>query len=281
MVNQATEEAGIRLQDLDGVAYTAGPGLAGSLLVGAGFSKSLAWGLDVPALGIHHMEGHLLAPMIDEVVPIDMPFLALLVSGGHTLLVDACRLGSYEVLGESLDDAVGEAFDKVAKMLDLGYPGGPLVEQLAKSGDPDRFDFPRPMVNRPGLDFSFSGLKTHVRNTIAQHTVDAALKADVCRGFTDAVVDVLVVKCRRAIRQSGAKKLVVAGGVSANKDIRNSLEILGKEEDVRIVFPSMKFTTDNGAMIAYVGHRRMGLGERDETELAVRARWPLNELSPP
>ena len=281
LVNQATEEARIRLQDLDGVAYTAGPGLAGALLVGAGFSKSLAWGLDVPALGIHHMEGHLLAPMIDEVVPIDMPFLALLVSGGHTLLVDAFSLGSYEVLGESLDDAVGEAFDKVAKMLDLGYPGGPLVEQLAKSGDPDRFDFPRPMVNRPGLDFSFSGLKTHVRNTIAQHPIDAALKADVCRGFTDAVVDVLVVKCRRAIRQSGAKKLVVAGGVSANKDIRNGLEMLGKEEDVRVVFPSMKFTTDNGAMIAYVGYRRMGLGERDKTELAVRARWPLNELSSP
>ena len=281
LVNQATEEARIRLQDLDGVAYTAGPGLAGALLVGAGFSKSLAWGLDVPALGIHHMEGHLLAPMIDEVVPIDMPFLALLVSGGHTLLVDAFSLGSYEVLGESLDDAVGEAFDKVAKMLDLGYPGGPLVEQLAKSGDPDRFDFPRPMVNRPGLDFSFSGLKTHVRNTIAQHPIDAALKADVCKGFTDAVVDVLVVKCRRAIRQSGAKKLVVAGGVSANKDIRNGLEMLGKEEDVRVVFPSMKFTTDNGAMIAYAGYRRMGLGERDKTELAVRARWPLNELSPP
>ena len=281
LVNQATEEARIGLQDLDGVAYTAGPGLAGALLVGAGFSKSLAWGLDVPALGIHHMEGHLLAPMIDEVVPIDMPFLALLVSGGHTLLVDAFSLGSYEVLGESLDDAVGEAFDKVAKMLGLGYPGGPLVEQLAKSGDPDRFDFPRPMVNRPGLDFSFSGLKTHVRNTIAQHPIDAALKADVCRGFTDAVVDVLVVKCRRAIRQSGAKKLVVAGGVSANKDIRNGLEMLGKEEDVRVVFPSMKFTTDNGAMIAYVGYKRMGLGERDKTELAVRARWPLNELSPP
>ena len=281
LVNQATEEARIRLQDLDGVAYTAGPGLAGALLVGAGFSKSLAWGLDVPALGIHHMEGHLLAPMIDEVVPIDMPFLALLVSGGHTLLVDACSLGSYEVLGESLDDAVGEAFDKVAKMLDLGYPGGPLVEQLAKSGDPDRFDFPRPMTNRPGLDFSFSGLKTHVRNTIAQHHIDAALKADVCRGFTDAVVDVLVVKCRRAIRQSGAKKLVVAGGVSANKDIRNGLEMLGKEEDVRVVFPSMKFTTDNGAMIAYAGYKRMSLGERDKTELAVRARWPLNELSRP
>jgi|TARA_B110000438_G_scaffold242175_1_gene241635 N6-L-threonylcarbamoyladenine synthase len=281
LVNQAVEEASIRLQDLDGVAYTAGPGLAGALLVGAGFSKSLAWGLDVPALGIHHMEGHLLAPMIDEVVPIDMPFLALLVSGGHTLLVDACSLGSYEVLGESLDDAVGEAFDKVAKMLDLGYPGGPLVEQLAKSGDPDRFDFPRPMTNRPGLDFSFSGLKTHVRNTIAQHHIDAALKADVCRGFTDAVVDVLVVKCRRAIRQSGAKKLVVAGGVSANKDIRNGLEMLGKEEDVRVVFPSMKFTTDNGAMIAYAGYKRMSLGERDKTELAVRARWPLNELSRP
>lgn len=281
LVNQATEDAGIRLQDLDGVAYTAGPGLAGALLVGAGFSKSLAWGLDVPALGIHHMEGHLLAPMIDEVVPIDMPFLALLVSGGHTLMVDAFGLGSYQVLGESLDDAVGEAFDKVAKMLDLGYPGGPLVEQLAKSGDPDRFDFPRPMINRPGLDFSFSGLKTHVRNTIAKHPINAALKADVCRAFTDAVVDVLVVKCRRAIRQSGAKKLVVAGGVSANKDIRNGLEMLGKEECVRVVFPSMKFTTDNGAMIAYAGCKRMGLGEVDKTQLAVRARWALSDLSPP
>ena len=194
LVRQATEEADIGLSDIDGVAYTAGPGLAGALLVGAGFSRSLAWGLGVPALGVHHMEGHLLAPMIDETVPLEMPFLALLVSGGHTLLVDAYSLGVYTVLGESLDDAVGEAFDKVAKMLDLGYPGGPLVEQLAKSGDPDRFNFPRPMVNRPGLDFSFSGLKTHVRNTIAQQPMSSSLKADICRAFTDAVVDVLVIK---------------------------------------------------------------------------------------
>jgi N6-L-threonylcarbamoyladenine synthase len=281
LVRQATEEADVGLSDLDGVAYTVGPGLAGALLVGAGFSRSLAWGLGVPTLGVHHMEGHLLAPMIDEIVPLEMPFLALLVSGGHTLLVDAYSLGVYKVLGESLDDAVGEAFDKVAKMLDLGYPGGPLVEQLAKSGDPDRFDFPRPMVNRPGLDFSFSGLKTHVRNTIAQQPMSGSLKADICRAFTDAVVDVLVIKCQRAIRQSGVKKLVVAGGVSANRDIREGLEKLGLEEGTRVVFPSMRFTTDNGAMIAYAGYKRMGLGEFDKGELLVRARWPLSELKPP
>jgi N6-L-threonylcarbamoyladenine synthase len=281
LVRQAIDEADISLSDLDGVAYTAGPGLAGALLVGAGFSRSLAWGLDVPALGIHHMEGHLLAPMIDEIEPLEMPFVGLLVSGGHTLLVDASSLGDYKVLGESLDDAVGEAFDKVAKMLELGYPGGPLVEELAKSGDPDRFNFPRPMINRPGLDFSFSGLKTHVRNTIAQQTMTSSLKADICRAFTDAVVDVLVIKCKRAIRQSSANKLVVAGGVSANKDIREGLEKLGREEGSRVVFPSMKFTTDNGAMIAYAGYKRMVLGEFDKEELMVRARWPLSELNPP
>lgn len=281
LLEGALEKADLDLKSIDGIAYTAGPGLAGALLVGAGFARSLAWALDIPSLAINHMEGHLLAPMLDAREGLEMPFLALLVSGGHTLLVHARGLGKYEILGESLDDAVGEAFDKVAKMLGLGYPGGPIVETLAKKGNSAAFTFPRPMINRPGLDFSFSGLKTHVMTTVI-NLEDAELnRSDICRAFSDSVVDVLSIKCRRAIEQTGVRKLVVAGGVSANKAIRRGLEAICHDLESEVFFPSMQFTTDNGAMIAFAGYCRMKLGESDTFEDQVRARWPLSDMNPP
>ena len=280
LLGEALASAAVDLAGLDGVAYTAGPGLAGALLVGAGFARSLAWGLKVPVLGIHHMEGHLLAPMLLEDGPV-MPFLALLVSGGHTLLVNVTGLGRYEILGESLDDAAGEAFDKVAKMLGLGYPGGPAVEALAMQGDSERFHFPRPMTDRPGLDMSFSGLKTYVLNTIRDASGDDNTKADIACAFSDAVSDTFVIKCRRAIRQTGLKRLVVAGGVSANAVLRARLRTLGDELDVAVYFPPMRYATDNGAMIAYAGYRRLSAGERDGSGFRVRPRWPISELRPP
>ena len=280
LVSAALQTAGIDYQDLDGVAYTAGPGLAGALLVGSSFARALAWSLDIPALGVHHMEGHLLAPMLDNEA-LSMPFLALLVSGGHTQFVHARGLGDYEILGESLDDAAGEAFDKVAKMLGLGYPGGPIIEQLAREGRGERFRFPRPMTDRPGLDFSFSGLKTHVLNTIGELDGDAGDTADVARAFSDAVVDTFRIKCRRAIEQTGLSRLVVAGGVSANRALRAQLEALGVELGCEVVFPAMRYATDNGAMIAYAGFLRLRAGECDGTAFAVRPRWPLAELRSP
>jgi N6-L-threonylcarbamoyladenine synthase len=280
LVEETVAAAGLALADLDGIAYTAGPGLAGALLVGAGFARALAWSLGIPALGVHHMEGHLLAPML-EAETLEMPFLALLVSGGHTQFVHAEALGHYTVLGESLDDAAGEAFDKVAKMLDLGYPGGPRVEALALQGRPGRYRLPRPMTDRPGLDFSFSGLKTHVMNTIAGLDDDAAARADVARAFSDAVVDTFVIKCRRALKQTGLPRLVVAGGVSANRALREALQALGDDLGREVVFPALRYATDNGAMIAYVGHRRLSRGERDGAGFGVRPRWPLTELAPP
>ena len=280
LLDEAMASASLDIASLDGVAYTAGPGLAGALLVGAGFARSLAWGLDVPALGIHHMEGHLLAPMLLEDGPA-MPFLALLVSGGHTMFVNVAALGRYDILGESLDDAAGEAFDKVAKMLGLGYPGGPAVEALAQHGDPERFHFPRPMTDRPGLDMSFSGLKTHVMNTVRDAPQERNVKADIARAFSDAVSDTFVIKCRRALRETGRKRLVVAGGVSANAVLRTRLGVLGDELGVAVYFPPMQYATDNGAMIAYAGYRRLYAGEHDGPSLKVRPRWPMSELSPP
>ena len=280
LVSAALHTAGIDYQDLDGVAYTAGPGLAGTLLVGSSFARALAWSLDIPALGVHHMEGHLLAPMLDN-DRLAMPFLALLVSGGHTQFVRARGLGDYEILGESLDDAAGEAFDKVAKMLGLGYPGGPVIEKLALEGRTDRFRFPRPMTDRPGLDFSFSGLKTHVLNTIGDLEGGATDTADVARAFSDAVVDTFRIKCRRAIEQTGLSRLVVAGGVSANRALRAQLEALGEELACEVVFPAMRYATDNGAMIAYAGFLRLRAGERDGAAFEVRPRWPLTKLRPP
>ncbi len=280
LTREVLADAGMSLGDLDGIAYTAGPGLVGALLVGASIGRSLAAGLDIPALGVHHMEGHLLAPLL-EGGGLEFPFLALLVSGGHSQLVRADGIGRYEMLGESLDDAAGEAFDKVAKMLGLPYPGGPHLARLAENGDPERFDFPRPMTNRPGLDFSFSGLKTYVRTVIAELRESEGepgeqTRADIARAFEEAMVDTLTIKCKRAIRQTGLESLVIAGGVSANKRLRQVLENQLGADTVHYAAP--RYCTDNGAMIAYAGCRRLLAGEREGLEIRVRPRWPLESL---
>ncbi len=280
LIREVLADAGMSLGELDGIAYTAGPGLVGALLVGASLGRSLADGLDVPALGVHHMEGHLLAPLL-EGGGIEFPFLALLVSGGHSQLVRAEGIGDYTMLGESLDDAAGEAFDKVAKMLGLPYPGGPHLARLAENGDPGRFDFPRPMTRRPGLDFSFSGLKTHVRTVIAELRESEGepggqTRADIARAFEEAMVDTLTIKCKRAIRQTGLESLVIAGGVSANKRLREVLENQLGADSVHYAAP--RYCTDNGAMIAYAGCRRLLAGEREGLEIRVRPRWPLESL---
>ncbi|MEQ5801057.1 tRNA (adenosine(37)-N6)-threonylcarbamoyltransferase complex transferase subunit TsaD [Halomonas sp. H10-9-1] len=285
LVEQVLDAAGLVRSDLDAIAYTAGPGLVGALMVGAATAHGMARALGIPVLGVHHMEGHLLAPMLEEDRPA-FPFVALLVSGGHTQLVEVRELGDYTLLGESVDDAAGEAFDKAAKMLGLDYPGGPQVARLAEHGDPQRFRFPRPMTDRPGLDFSFSGLKTHTLTTIRQLEAAGALdeqaRADVARAFEEAVVDTLVIKCRRALDQTGLKRLVVAGGVSANTRLRERLERECEKRAARAYYPRGRFCTDNGAMIAYVGASRLLAGERDETG-AMRAvpRWPMDTLSRP
>ncbi len=271
--------------DIDGVAYTAGPGLAGALLVGAGFARSLAWAWGVPALGVHHMEGHLLAPMLEPEVPA-FPFVALLVSGGHTQLVAVDAVGSYRLLGESLDDAAGEAFDKTAKLLGLAYPGGPALARLALAGDPTRFRFPRPMTDRPGLDFSFSGLKTFALTTLREHDLpdlgDAdreRLRADIARAFEDAVVDTLAIKCRRAVEQANSRALVMSGGVSANRTLRARVDTLMAELGGRAYYPRAELCTDNGAMIAYAGWQRLRSGQHDGLSFTIRPRWPLQQLA--
>jgi N6-L-threonylcarbamoyladenine synthase len=283
LVEQVLAEAGCTAQDIDGVAYTAGPGLVGALMVGATLARALAWGWGVPALGVHHMEGHLLAPMLEDEHP-EYPFVALLVSGGHTQLVRVDAIGQYCLLGESLDDAAGEAFDKAAKMLGLPYPGGPHIARLAESGDPGRFDFPRPMVNRPGLDFSFSGLKTHTLNTVQACREVGELseqdKCDIARAFEEAVVATLVIKCRRALRQEGLRTLVMAGGVSANLNLRSTLERALAKEGAKVFYPAPRFCTDNGAMIAYAGAQRLMAGQVDDDNAGVRPRWPMEELPP-
>jgi N6-L-threonylcarbamoyladenine synthase len=283
LIEEVMAEAEVTAADIDGVAYTAGPGLVGALMVGATLARSLAWGWDVPALGVHHMEGHLLAPMLEEEHP-EFPFVALLVSGGHTQLVRVDGIGQYRLLGESLDDAAGEAFDKAAKMLGLPYPGGPHIGRLAQSGNPERFDFPRPMVNRPGLDFSFSGLKTFTLNTVASCREEGELteqdKADIARAFEDAVVSTLVIKCRRALKQEGLKTLVMAGGVSANSSLRAGLKRALAKERAQVFYPAPLFCTDNGAMIAYAGAQRLKAGQKDTEETKVRPRWPMEELPP-
>ena len=280
LIETLLASAGTSLKALDGIAYTAGPGLSGALLVGAALGRALAWGLGIPAIGVHHMEGHLLAPMLEDERP-DYPFLALLVSGGHTLLADVSGVGSYEILGESLDDAVGEAFDKAAKLLGLGYPGGPAIARAAESGTPGRFEFPRPMTDRPGLDFSFSGLKTFTLTTAAQHELDEQTVADIALAFQDAATDTLVIKCRRAIEQTGHHALVVAGGVGANRSLREKLHGLAKHAGIQVYFPRPEFCTDNGAMIAQVGCLRLLGGERASLAVGVRPRWRLTELRMP
>jgi N6-L-threonylcarbamoyladenine synthase len=264
-------------EDIDGVAYTAGPGLVGALLVGAMVGRSIGFAWGVPAVGVHHMEGHLLAPMLEENPPA-FPFIALLVSGGHTQLVKVARFGSYEILGDSLDDAVGEAFDKTAKLLGLGYPGGAALARLAVQGNPERFHFPRPMTDRPGLEFSFSGLKTCAVNAVAVNGTDQQTKADIARAFEDAVVETLMIKCKRALRATGWKTLVVAGGVGANLALREKLQNMVAEENAEVFFPRQEFCTDNGAMIAYVGCQRLMAGEQEELGVRVFPRWALSEL---
>ncbi len=278
LIRQVIIAAGLTSQQVGGIAYTAGPGLVGALLIGATVGRSLAWAWQIPAVAVHHMEGHLLAPMLEENPP-QFPFIALLVSGGHTLLVEVARVGCYTILGESLDDAAGEAFDKTAKMLGLGYPGGPAVAKLAETGNPKRFRFPRPMTNRPGLDFSFSGLKTFTLNTLHQNGQDEQTKADIARAFQDAVVDTLVIKCRRALQQSGFTRLVVAGGVSANKAIHTALQNMAHKENATIYFPRLEFCTDNGAMIAFAGCRRLLAGEYEPLAMTVHPRWPLDQIT--
>ena len=283
MFNQVLAEAGITKQALDGIAYTAGPGLMGALMVGGSMATALGFTLDIPVVGVHHMEGHLLAPMLEDKPP-EFPFVALLVSGGHTQLVSVKGIGDYQLLGESLDDAAGEAFDKTAKMLDLDYPGGPVLAKLAENGHVNRFDFPRPMTDKPGLDFSFSGLKTHTRNLIEKHRGDDVLPDqqttyDICAGFQEAVVDTLSIKCKRALKQTNMKRLVIAGGVSANKRLRHKLEAELTQFDAQVFYARHEFCTDNGAMIAYAGCQRLLAGERSELSLSVTPRWPLQSLS--
>jgi N6-L-threonylcarbamoyladenine synthase len=277
LIKQCLQESQLTGSDINGIAYTAGPGLMGALLVGAATARSLAWSWQIPAVAVHHMEGHLLAPMLEENPP-EFPFVALLISGGHTLLVQVEAIGRYQLLGESLDDAAGEAFDKTAKMLGLGYPGGPKLSELAEHGKP-QIKFPRPMTDRPGLDFSFSGLKTFTMNTINASEKTDQDKADVAAAFQNAVAETLSIKCKRALKQTGLKKLVVAGGVSANKQIRASLTEMAAKEKAQIYFPRPEFCTDNGAMIAYAGCQRLLAGQQQGLEIYARPRWPISELS--
>lgn len=277
LIQQCLKDANLELKHLDGIAYTAGPGLIGALLVGTAVGRSLAWSLDLPAIAVHHMEGHLLAPMLEEDAP-TFPFIALLVSGGHTLLIQVEGIGQYEILGDTLDDAAGEAFDKTAKLLGLGYPGGPALAKLAQQGDPTRFRFPRPMTNRPGLDFSFSGLKTFAVNTLQKTEASQQDKADIARAFEDAVVDTMIIKCRRAIQQTGINQLVIAGGVSANQALRKGLEQLMQKQQGRVFYPRMEFCTDNGAMIAFAGCQRLLAGQQEGLGFQARARWSIEEL---
>jgi N6-L-threonylcarbamoyladenine synthase len=278
LVYKVLKDSGISPGRVDGVAYTAGPGLVGALLVGALTGRSLAWAWCVPAIAIHHMEGHLLAPMLEAESP-EFPFIALLVSGGHSLLVEVGGVGRYRILGDSIDDAVGEAFDKTAKLLGLPYPGGPALAELAREGDPARFIFPRPMTDRPGLDFSFSGLKTFALNTWRHCPQSEQDRADIARAFEEAVVDTLMIKCRRAVIETGVKRLVVAGGVGANQRLRERLSGLMAREGGRVFFPRPEFCTDNGAMIACAGYWRLKAGQTQALSVTVLPRWSLEELA--
>lgn len=282
LIKKVLMDANTSPKQIDGIAFTSGPGLIGALMVGACVGRSLAYAWKIPAIGVHHMEGHLLAPMLEDSSP-EFPFVALLVSGGHTQLVEVENVGVYRILGESLDDAAGEAFDKAAKMLDLDYPGGPAIAELAKRGVIGRFKFPRPMINRPGLDFSFSGLKTFTLNTIISHRADNVLPddqtmADIAYAFEDAVVDTLRIKCLRALKKTGLKRLVIAGGVSANVRLRERLAESLDEVDGKVFFSRHEFCTDNGAMIAFAGCQRLLAGQHESLELNIQPRWPIDRL---
>lgn len=282
LIDAALKEANLTAKDIDGIAYTAGPGLVGALLVGTTIARSLAYAWQVPALGVHHMEGHLLAPMLEDNPP-PFPFVALLISGGHTQLVKVDGVGQYELLGESIDDAAGEAFDKTGKLLGLDYPAGVAVSKLAEQGTPNRFIFPRPMTDRPGLDFSFSGLKTFAANTInanlnAEGKLDEQTRCDIAHAFQQAVVDTIIIKCKRALQQTGYKRLVMAGGVSANKQLRADLTEMMKNLKGEVFYPRPQFCTDNGAMIAYTGFLRLKHGEHTDLSVSVKPRWAMTNL---
>ena len=279
MIDQALRETQTTPAQISAIAYTEGPGLIGALLVGASIAKSLALAWKVPAIGIHHMEGHLMSTQLTSDPP-TYPFVALLVSGGHTQLMGCQAPGEYEILGESVDDAAGEAFDKVAKMLGLGYPGGPAVAKLATKGRPGQYHFPRPLTKKPGLDFSFSGLKTHTMNTLRKlPTCSDQDRADIALAFEEAVVDTIQIKCARALEKTGYPTLVLAGGVSANKHLRATLDRFSKERHIDIKYPELKFCTDNGAMIAIAGLLRKAQWSGCDHTIAARPRWPMNELS--
>jgi N6-L-threonylcarbamoyladenine synthase len=283
LISQVLLDASCTAEDIGGIAYTAGPGLVGALLVGASCAQALAFAWGVPAVGVHHMEGHLLAPMLEESPP-EFPFVALLVSGGHTQLVRVDGIGRYELLGESLDDAAGEAFDKTAKLIGLAYPGGPEIARMAESGIPGRFVFPRPMTDRPGVDFSFSGLKTFALNTwqACKTAGDAGeqTRCDISLAFQQAVVATLAIKCRRALKQTGLKRLVIAGGVSANQALRQELTKVVAPFGGQVFYARPRFCTDNGAMIAYAGCQRLLAGQHEGPAIVVQARWPMDSLPP-
>ena len=280
LIRQTLAEAGMAVDELDGVAYTAGPGLVGALLVGAGVARSLAWALDVPAVAVHHMEGHLLAPLMEETDegPLEPPFVALLVSGGHTQLVAVDAIGRYRLLGETLDDAAGEAFDKTAKLMGLPYPGGPHLAAMAEQGTPGAYRFSRPMTDRPGLDFSFSGLKTQVLLAWQKSDQSDTTRADIARGFEDAVVETLAIKCERALDAAGCETLVVAGGVGANRRLRARLQAMAEQRGGRVGFPRPAFCTDNGAMIAFAGALRLQAGQSEDASVRVTPRWDMASL---
>jgi N6-L-threonylcarbamoyladenine synthase len=279
LVRSVLAQAATQPRDLNGVAYTAGPGLIGALLTGASLARSLAYAWKVPALGVHHLEGHLMAPLLEPDPP-SFPHVALLVSGGHTMLIEVRGIGSYRVLGESRDDAAGEAFDKTAKLLGLPYPGGPELARLAERGRPGAFDFPRPMVDRPGLEFSFSGLKTAVVHALRGREMTDTLRADVAEGVQESIVETLTVKALRALDETGLDTLVVSGGVSANRSLRERLADAGRRQGARVYYPRIEFCTDNAAMIAVAGLARLKAGQHDGLGIEARARWPLESLQP-
>ena len=275
LIKLTLEEAKLEFHDLDGIAYTAGPGLRGPLLIGASMAKSLAFSLKIPSIGIHHMEAHLLINLLEDPAP-KFPFLTLLISGGHCLLINAKELGSYDIVGQTIDDAVGEAFDKVSKLLELGYPGGPLIEKLAKSGDSSAFSFPRPMTNKDNLDFSFSGLKTAVFYALKDtKVINKQIKANIAASFQDAVADTLLIKSKKALEETKQNELVIGGGVASNKYIRKKL--VEGLEDNKIYFPPLERCTDNGAMVAFAGSFYLSNNNHAKNEL-VRPKWPLSEL---
>ncbi|MBL4815736.1 tRNA (adenosine(37)-N6)-threonylcarbamoyltransferase complex transferase subunit TsaD [Shewanella sp.] len=279
LIKKALADANCTMDDIDGVAYTTGPGLVGALLVGACVGRSLAYSWGKPAVGVHHMEGHLLAPMLEDNVP-EFPFLALLVSGGHSMMVAVEGIGQYEVLGESVDDAAGEAFDKTAKLMGLDYPGGPRLAKLAEKGETGHYRFPRPMTDKPGLNFSFSGLKTFAANTIAREPDDEQTRANIALAFEEAVVDTLSIKCRRALKQTGYTRLVIAGGVSANSRLRSTLAEMMQNLGGEVFYPRGEFCTDNGAMIAYAGLQRLKAGHTEDLGVKGMPRWSLDSLPP-